>query len=348
MLLNQVSYVMVRYQKDRGMMMGSSKKPKVIAYIDLPEPIIDQIKEHCEVVSFQSIHEDQATFYNELKDCHGLIGADLPINKALLQQAPELKIVSNISVGYENFDLEAMTAYGVIGTNTPGVIETTADAMMGLLLAAARRIPELDQFVKEKKWTDLIGMEHYGVDVHKRTLGIIGMGKIGYAVAKRAHFGFDMDILYHNRTRHLEREEAIQAKYCELEELLRKSDFVLMMASANEESKYLMDEAQFSLMQPNAIFINGSRGQNVNEGALITALKNGQIYGAALDVFETEPVSPDNELLQLKNVITVPHIGSATFHTRLQMVQMAITNLIQGLTNETPSNILNKEVLETR
>ncbi|MEJ8777117.1 2-hydroxyacid dehydrogenase [Pseudogracilibacillus sp. ICA-222130] len=319
----------------------------VIAYIYLPELIISQIEEYCEVVSFHSIQIEKERFLNELKDCEGLIGAELPITEELLQKAPKLKIVSNISVGYDNFDLESMTRHGVMGTNTPGVTETTADAMMVLLLAAARRIPELDQFVKEKKWTNLIGMEHYGIDVHNRTLGIIGMGKIGFAVAKRAHFGFDMNILYHNRSQNKEREEAVHATYCELNELLRKSDFVLMMASANEGTRHLIGEEQFSLMQPNAIFINGSRGQNVDEVALVQALKKGHIYGAALDVFETEPISPDHELLQLKNVVTVPHIGSATFETRQRMVQMAISNLIQGIKSETPTNLLNQEVLKT-
>lgn len=328
----------------------NTHKPKVISYINLPEPILHQIAEHCDLVSFDLLQDETTkdSFYEELKESVGLIGADLLIDEELLNKAPKLKVVSNISVGYDNFDLPLMTKHGVMGTNTPGVSETTADLVMALVLAAARRIPELDQYVKNKQWKDVIDLEHYGLDVHKRTLGIIGMGEIGTAVAKRAHFGFDMDIIYHNRNRHEEREQVVNAVYCELDELLRKSDFVLMMAPGNENTRHMIGEEEFKLMQANAIFINASRGQNVDEAALVNALKQGHIHGAALDVYETEPISPDHELLQLDNAITVPHIGSATFETRLKMVQMAITNLIHGVSNDIPPNLINKEVLEAK
>ncbi|ASN03915.1 2-hydroxyacid dehydrogenase [Virgibacillus necropolis] len=318
-------------------------KPKVIAYHDLPDLAVEKLKEHVDLVHFKDLGQEYEVFLKELQDCKGLIGMGLPITSELLEQARNLQIVSNISVGYDNFDLEEMNKHHVMGTNTPDVLtDTTADAMMALLLAAARRITELDRFVKNKKWMEMVGMEQYGVDVHHKKLGIIGMGRIGAAVAKRAHFGFDMEILYHNRTR---RDNEFDATYCSLDELLTEADYVLLMAPANKNNPPIMGEEQFSLMKESAIFINGSRGENVEEKALIKALKEGEIYAAALDVFEKEPIQTDNELLQLENVITVPHIGSATFETRMKMFELAMMNLVQGLNDEAPVNLVNKETV---
>lgn len=329
--------------------MIESVKPKVIAYHDLPRLAVQTLKEHFDLVHYKDVESDYAEFLEELKDSKGLIGMGLPITAELLENAPELQIVSNISVGYDNFDLEAMTEYGVMGTNTPGVLDdTTADAMMGLLLASARRIPELDRLVKEKNWTDMIGLKHYGVDVHHKKLGIIGMGRIGSVVAKRAHFGFDMEILYHNRTRNDKVAESLGATYCGLDKLLSESDFVLLMAPANKETGYIMGAEQFSRMKQSAIFINGSRGENVDEQALTKALKEEEILGAALDVFEKEPIQADHEFLELSNVVTVPHIGSATLETRMKMFELAVKNLAQGLQNQEPANLVNKVVLEPK
>lgn len=325
--------------------MSESLKPKVIAYHDLPDLAVQKVKEHVNLVHIKDVKQEYTTFLKELQDCKGLIGMGLPITADLLERAPELQIVSNISVGYDNFDLEEMTKHHVMGTNTPDVLtDTTADAMMALMLAAARRIPELDGFVKDKKWTEMVGMEQYGVDIHHKRLGIIGMGRIGSAVAKRAHFGFDMDIIYYNRTRRDKVADEFSAAYCGLDELLTESDYVLLMAPANKDTPPIMGEEQFSLMKESGIFINGSRGENVDEKALVKALKSGGIYAAALDVFETEPIQTDHELLQLKNVITVPHIGSDTFETRMKMLDLAVTNLVQGLNNQEPANLINKVV----
>lgn len=319
--------------------MSTEQKPKVIAYHDLPDLAVEKLKEHVNLVHFKDVKQEYPAFLEELKDCKGLIGMGLPITAELLEHAPELQIVSNISVGYDNFNLAEMTKHHVMGTNTPDVLtDTTADAMMALMLAAARRIPELDRFVKEKKWTDMVGMEQYGIDVHHKKLGIIGMGRIGSAVAKRAHFGFDMEVIYHNRTR----KDNEAATYCELDVLLTEADFVLLMAPANKNNPPIMGEEQFSQMKGSAIFINGSRGENVDEAALVKALTEGEIYAAALDVFENEPIRTDNELLQLSNVITVPHIGSATFETRMKMLELAVTNLVQGLNGKEPINLVNK------
>lgn len=320
-------------------LMDTEQKPKVIAYHDLPDLAVQRMKEHVNLVHFKDLKQDYQAFLKELQDCKGLIGMGLPITAELLDQAPELQIVSNISVGYDNFDLKEMTKHHVMGTNTPDVLtDTTADAMMALMLGAARRIPELDRFVKGKQWTDMIGMEQYGIDVHHKKLGIIGMGRIGSAVAKRAHFGFDMEILYHNRTR----KDNESATYCELNVLLSESDFVLLMAPAIKNNPPIMGAEQFSLMKESAIFINGSRGENVDETALVNVLKEGGIYATALDVFEQEPIQTDNELIQLNNVITVPHIGSATFETRMKMLELAVTNLVQGLNGKEPINLVNR------
>ncbi|WP_404450566.1 D-glycerate dehydrogenase [Virgibacillus necropolis] len=327
--------------------MSTNVKPKVIAYHDLPDIGIQKLRERFNLVHFTDVKQEYEVFLEELKDCKGLIGMGLPINAELLANAPELQIVSNISVGYDNFDIKAMTEHGVMGTNTPGVLDdTTADAMMTLMLAAARRIPELDRLVKEKKWTDMIGLENYGVDVHHKKLGIIGMGRIGSAVAKRAHFGFNMEILYHNRTKNDKVAEEVDATYCDLNELLTESDFVLVMAPANKEAGHIMGAEQFSRMKQSAIFINGSRGENVDEQALVKALKEGEILGAALDVFEQEPIQTDHEILELENVMTVPHIGSATLETRMKMFELAVKNLGQGLQNQEPDNLVNKEVMK--
>lgn len=323
--------------------MSETIKPKVIAYHGLPDLAVEKLKEHVNLVHFKDVKQNHDAFLKELQDCKGLIGMGLPITAELLEHAPELQIVSNISVGYDNFDVDEMNKHHVMGTNTPDVLtNTTADVMMALLLAAARRIPELDRFVKERQWTDMIGMEQYGVDVHHKKLGIIGMGRIGSAVAKRAQFGFDMEILYHNRTK----KDNEAARYCELDKLLTEADFVLLMAPANKNTPPIMGKEQFSKMKGSAIFINGSRGENVDEAALVNALKEQQILGAALDVFEQEPIQTDHELLQLSNVITVPHIGSATLETRMKMLELALTNLVQGLTGQKPISLVNSESIK--
>jgi gluconate 2-dehydrogenase len=233
-----------------------------------------------------------------------------------------------------------------MATNTPDVLnETTADAIFGLLLITARRMAELDRYVKEGKWEAPIGENLFGVDVHHKTLGIIGMGKIGTAIAKRAHFGFGMNILYHNRSRNQKAEEQFHATYCELEDLLKQSDFVCLMTPLTSETKHLIGLKQFQLMKRSAIFINGSRGQTVNEKDLIYALQNKLILGAGLDVFEQEPVPKDHPLLKMNNVVTLPHIGSATYETRYAMAKLATENLIKGLKGLCPPNLINQEVM---
>lgn len=317
-------------------------KPNVFIAYPITNNVEEFIAQHCEIRKWEGNGRVPTTILvEELAEVEGLYTSGSmtgPINEDLLRHAPNLKVVSNVSVGYNNFDLAAMNHHNVIGTNTPNVLnETVADLAFGLLLATARRIPELDRFVKEGNWepsTDYVDL--YGKDVHGTTLGIIGMGRIGEAIAKRAKYGFDMNILYHNRNRNLEAEEKYGAEYYDLDALLIKSDYVLVMTPLTKETFHLIGEKEFKLMKETAIFINVSRGQTVDEQSLIRALENKEIYGAGLDVFEKEPVESDNPLLKFPNVVTVPHIGSATAKTEEAMAMRAAENLVAVLTGKEP------------
>jgi gluconate 2-dehydrogenase len=316
-------------------------KSKVIVYKKMDEKVLEFIRETCEVIYFEKLHSDvYPIFLEELKDADALLGSGLKVDGDLLDRAPHLKIVCNTSVGYDNLDMSELSKRNIIATNTPDVLnDTVADTIFGLLLATARRMPELDQFVKNGEWKETLKEEHFGVDVHHKTLGIIGMGGVGSAIAKRARFGFDMDILYHGRSRK-EEEQTYNATYCSLEELLQKSDFVCLMTPLTPQTEGLMGKREFELMKQSAIFINGSRGKTVDEEALINALRAEEILGAGLDVFAQEPVSPANPLLSMKNVVTLPHIGSATAETRLKMAMLGAENLVAGLKGETPPNLI--------
>lgn len=317
-------------------------KSKVIVYKKMDEKVLEFIRETCEVIYFEKLHSDvYSIFLEELKDADALLGSGLKVDGDLLDRAPHLKIVCNTSVGYDNLDMSELSKRNIIATNTPDVLnDTVADTIFGLLLATARRMPELDQFVKNGEWKETLKEEHFGVDVHHKTLGIIGMGGVGSAIAKRARFGFDMDILYHGRSRKEEEEQTYNATYCSLEELLQKSDFVCLMTPLTPQTEGLMGKREFELMKQSTIFINGSRGKTVDEEALINALRAEEILGAGLDVFAQEPVSPANPLLSMKNVVTLPHIGSATAETRLKMAMLGAENLVAGLKGETPPNLI--------
>ncbi|MEH7119831.1 D-glycerate dehydrogenase [Neobacillus vireti] len=323
-------------------------KRKIIAYnFELTENL-NKLPDEFEVEIFDSINpKTDPAFIEALKDAEGIVGLALPVDQQLLERAPKLKIVSNNSTGYNNLLIEEMTKRGVMGTNTPGVLEdTTADAIFGILIASARRIAELDQFVKSGSWKGHLTTAEYAIDVHHKTLGIIGLGKIGSAIAKRAHLGFDMNILYHNRKRNVMAEKNYQAVYCDLDKLLKESDFVCLMTPLTRETENIMGEREFKLMKKSAIFVNGSRGKTVDESALIDALRNKEIHGAALDVYQIEPIKKDNPLLQFPNVVTTPHMGSSTYETELKMAELAVENLLAGLTGKRPKNLINPEVLK--
>ncbi|UUD44589.1 D-glycerate dehydrogenase [Bacillus pumilus] len=270
-----------------------------------------------------------------------MLGSRLKVDQELLGQAPNLKIVCNTSVGYDNLDLSALAEHGVIATNTPDILnDTVADTIFGLILSTARRIPELDQWVKTGQWKSTLEEKWFGVDVHHKVLGIIGMGRVGTAIAKRAYSGFDMQILYHNRSRNEEAELKYNATYCTLDDLLKQSDFVCLMTPLTPQTEKLIGQREFELMKETAIFINGSRGKTVDEQALIQALKTREILGAGLDVFVQEPMDKDHPLLTMNNVVTLPHIGFATYETRFNMDMMGAVNLVAGLQGEVPPNLI--------
>ncbi|MCM3570466.1 D-glycerate dehydrogenase [Neobacillus mesonae] len=320
-------------------------KPKVIVYRKVDKKVLDFIQDTCEAIYFEKLDsETYPEFLQELKDAQGILGSGLKVDKDLLNQAPHLKIVSNTSVGYDNLDIAVLTERGIMATNTPEVLnDTVADTIFGLLLSTARRMPELDHWVKKGQWGSILGEEWFGVDVHHKVLGIIGMGGVGTAIAKRAHLGFDMQILYHNRSKNEKAEQDFGAVYCSLDKLLEQSDFVCLMTPLTPLTEKMIGKREFELMKETAIFVNGSRGKTVDEEALIHALKTGQILAAGLDVFSQEPVQPDNPLLSMKNVVTLPHIGSATYETRLKMAMLGAVNLVTGLQGKTPPNLINSK-----
>ncbi|KXH78796.1 D-glycerate dehydrogenase [Sporosarcina sp. HYO08] len=320
-------------------------KHKIYATYPLTEEVKHFLEEHCKIKQWGGEGRiPREVLLRELNDVEGMYTAGGTmagmIDQELLDHAPNLKVVSNVSVGFNNFDLEALKKRNVIGTHTPHVLdETVADLAFGLLLATARRIPELDRFVKTGSWkTTTKYSDTYGKDVHGSTLGIIGMGRIGEAIAKRARFGFDMDLLYYNRSRKPEAEERYGAEYCDLASLLQRSDFVLMMTPLTPDTYKLIGKEEFLLMKKSAMFINVSRGQTIDEQALVEALQNGEIAAAGLDVFEQEPIEPDHPLLKMPNVVTVPHIGSATAQTELAMAMRAAENLVAVLQGKKPLN----------
>ena len=319
----------------------------IIVYTRISNKVLKRLEENYNVTFFKNYeYIDDVHFVEKLRNADGIIGLELKVTKQLLDLAPNLKIVSNISVGYDNLNLEELTNRSILATNTPGVLtDTTADAIFGILLATARRITELDQFVKQGEWQEYLQEGHFGVDVHHKTIGIIGMGEIGEAIAKRCHLGFNMNILYHNRTRKRDAEKKYKATYCELDELLIHSDFVCLMVPLSPETEKMIGEREFKLMKNDCIFINGSRGKNIDEHALYKALINKEIAAAGLDVFEEEPVDIENPLLKLNNVLTLPHIGSATIENQLRMSELAADNLAAGLRGECPPNLINKELI---
>ncbi len=267
------------------------------------------------------------------------------IDAAFLDAAPRCKVVANMAVGYDNVDVPALTARKVLLTNTPGVLtDTTADLVWALILAASRRIVAGQKLIEAGGWTNWSPMFMVGQDVSGRTLGIVGAGRIGAAVARRA-VGFNMPILYHNRRPALDLEAATGARYRPLDDLLREADIVVVMVPLSAETRGMFGAREFALMKPTAVFVNASRGLIVKELELAEALKQGRPWAAGLDVFEVEPIGADHPLLNLPNVTAVPHIGSASVATRTRMATLAATNLVAALTGQPAPNPVNPEVL---
>jgi len=315
-------------------------------YIFADRPLPDNVKAYLMEHSALDVWEGSDTLTREalharLAEAEGFLTAGRRVDKELLAAAPKLKAVSTISVGYNHFDIEEMAAAGVIGTHTPYVLDdSVADLVLALMLGSARRIAELDRYVRDGNWKRGDGENLFGIDVHHATAGIIGMGRIGEAVARRTALGFGMKLLYHNRSRKLQVEAKYGAAFATLDELLQHSDFVIMLAPLTEDTKGMLGAREFGMMKNSAILINASRGATLDEEALIQALENGTIRGAGLDVYEREPLPLDNRLMKLNNVVLLPHIGSATTKTRNDMAMLAAENLVSALKGETPSCLI--------
>jgi lactate dehydrogenase-like 2-hydroxyacid dehydrogenase len=325
-------------------------KSRVLISQKIFDEVVAMVRQHFEVDWNQSETPlSPSALILRLRDKMGaIILLTDRIDEEVLSKCSELKIVSNVAVGYNNIDVEACTRRGVMVTNTPGVLDdTTADLTWALLLATARRVVEADQFLRCLKWKGWKLMEFLGYDVHHKVIGICGLGRIGQRVARRAK-GFEMQILYTDVIRAAPSlEEELGARFVDKKTLINQSDFITLHVPLMPETTHYIAMAEFNLMKPTAILINASRGPIVDEKALVQALQEKKIAGAGLDVYEKEPeVEPD--LISMKNVVLVPHIASASYETRLRMAMMAAENLVAGLTGKCPPNLVNDEVLKQR
>jgi glyoxylate/hydroxypyruvate/2-ketogluconate reductase len=310
--------------------------------------VLKQLAQHFEVEDNQDDEAwTPAQLTAKLQGRQGVLcTAGERIDAVVLAQCPDLKICANMAVGYNNFDIAAMTAAEVLATNTPDVLtETTADFGFALLMAAARRMSESERFLRDGQWKRWRYDMFAGGDVHGSTLGILGMGRIGQGIARRGAHGFGMQVIYHNRSRlDPATESACKARFVSKDELLQTADHVVLVLPYSAESHHTIGAPELARMKPSATLINIARGGIVDDAALAAALRKGTIAAAGLDVFEGEPnVHPD--LLTLPNVVLTPHIASASISTRLAMAQLAADNLISFLVHQRALNPLNPEVL---
>jgi glyoxylate reductase len=265
------------------------------------------------------------------------------VDAELMDRAPRLRVVSNMAVGYNNIDVAAATERGIVVTNTPGILtEATAELAFALILASARRVVDLDRRTRAGEWTCWAPMLFLSREVSGKTLGVVGLGRIGRAVARRAK-AFGMKVLYHNRARLDDSEERnLGVEYAEFDGLLKRADFVSMHVPLSGETRHLIGRRELGLMKPTAYLVNTSRGPVVDEAALVEALRAKRIEGAGLDVYENEPILAPG-LTSLGNVVLMPHVGSATVETRMKMARMAAENLLAGLRGERPAHVVNPE-----
>ncbi|MFD2444491.1 2-hydroxyacid dehydrogenase [Bacillus sp. CGMCC 1.16607] len=321
-------------------------KPYIFITRKLPEDVLNVLQDHYEISMWdkEDIPVPRDVLLKETSQADALLTMlSDSIDQEVLSLGKKLKVVANLAVGYDNIDLQAANEKGIAVCNTPDVLtDTTADLTFALLLATARRIVEAAEYIKNDQWKSWSPLLLAGHDVHHKTIGIVGMGKIGEAVAKRAT-GFDMDILYYNRTRKLEAEEKLGVQYTPFLDLVKKSDYVVCLTPLTTETKNLFTREIFQKMKPSAIFVNAARGPVVDEEALYQALAEGEIAGAGLDVFETEPIRSTHPLLSLSNVVAIPHIGSSSVETRITMMKLCISNITAVLEGNSPKTLVNKE-----
>jgi gluconate 2-dehydrogenase len=332
-------------------MSGVTNRPRVWVSRPLFDDIIDRLREHFEVEYESEDHAwTRAQVAEKLRDKHGaVLGVGDPVDAAAIAQAAQLRALANNGVGYDNLDVAALSAAGIVATNTPDVLnEAVADFAWALLLATARRVGEGERYVRADRWKGWSYRLLLGNEVHGRTLGIFGMGRIGQAIAARA-IGFRMPVIYHNRSRLNESiERECKASYVSREELLRRADYLVLVLPMSAQNRHAIGAAELTLMKPTAILINVARGGIVDDAALVAALSEGRIAAAGLDVFENEPALHPT-LPGLDNVVLTPHIASASTDTRRAMTSLAVDNLIAALGYGPhagrPPNVINPDVL---
>lgn len=324
-----------------------SAKPHILVALKVFPEVLECLRERFEVDDNQAdVILGVAGLKARLGDKVGVLTAVAdPVTAEVIDAAPSLKAVCNIAVGYNNIDLAACSKAGVMATNTPGVLDdTTADLAWALLMASARRLPAAERWLRKGDWQGWEFIQWLGTDVHHATLGILGMGRIGQAVARRA-LGFDMKVIYHNRTPlPVDQEAACRANWVDKDTLLREADFLMLLLPYSPATHHSVGAAELAMMKPTAHLINVARGGIVDDAALISALRERRLRGAGLDVFEGEPkLNPG--FLELDNVVLTPHIGSSSRATRMAMVMRAADNLIAALSGQRPPDLLNPEAL---
>jgi phosphogluconate 2-dehydrogenase/gluconate 2-dehydrogenase len=317
----------------------SNNQKNVVVFRALPEDLLASIGErHNVVVADARRAEELPRFFEALQGAHGLIGSSFRIGAAELAKAPALQVISSISVGVDNYDLATLKARGIVLCHTPGVLtETTADTVFALVMATSRRLVELSNHVREGRWTKNIGEDLFGWDVHGKTLGLLGFGRIGQAVARRAALGFGMPVVFYDPFDVKVPELAGHATRLPFDEVLGRADVVALTLPLSNDTRGLIGAREFGLMKRGAIFVNGSRGPIVQEPALLDALNTGHLRAAGLDVFSVEPLPMDSALRRHPKVTPLPHIGSATHETRRLMAELATRNLLQALDGERPA-----------
>ncbi|MBT9574422.1 MAG: D-glycerate dehydrogenase [Pseudomonas umsongensis] len=296
-------------------------KKTVLAFSRVTPEMVERLQQDFDVIVPNPKKGDINAQFNEaLPHAHGLIGVGRKLGRAQLENAARLEVVSSVSVGYDNYDLA-----------------------FALLMSSARRVAELDAWTKAGQWQATVGAPLFGCDVHGKTLGIVGMGNIGAAIARRGRLGFNMPIIYSGNSRKTALEQELGAQMRSLDELWAEADFVCLVVPLSEKTRHLISHRELALMKPSAILVNIARGPVVDEPALIDALQNNRIRGAGLDVYEKEPLA-ESPLFQLKNAVTLPHIGSATHETRDAMANRALANLRSALLGERPQDLVNPQV----
>src|SRR5581483_5739545 len=323
-------------------------KPKVFVSRIIPDEGLNLILEACDAEVWQEeLPPPHNVLLEKIKDKVGLLSLLTDkIDAELMDLNPQLRVVSNYAVGFDNIDIQAATERGLPVGNTPGVLtDTTADFAFTLLMSAARRVVEGADYVRAGKWKTWGPKLLTGVDIHGATLGLIGFGRIGQAMAKRAG-GFDMRVLYYDQYRREDLEKSMGVTYVDMDTLLRESDFVSIHTDLNASTRHLFNTAAFSKMKSSAVLINSARGPIIDPTALYDALSSGKIRAAALDVTEPEPINMDSPLVQLPNCLIVPHIASASIATRGKMAEIAAKNIIAGVNGERLVTPVNPEVYE--